>query len=109
VKSRAELIRAIKQAGLTIRVTEHWQPHLKGTTRTPKLYRNSGKRGIQSNGYYFDGVGHDGKLTEMWAEIPPASELRFNEDKTVTFHPNNEKSWTLTFEINGRTLDRCPY
>jgi hypothetical protein len=101
IKSLADLKRAIKLPGLIIKVCEHWQPNLIGTTRTPKAVRNSGKSGIQTNGYYFDGVGHEGKLVEMWAMIPPASQLRFNDGGSVTFYPNTERSWTLAFGVEA--------
>ena len=94
-KSRTDFLRTIKQAGVSIRVITHWQTHLVGTVRTPKIVRNSGKPGIQTNGYYFDGISHAGKPCEMWAAIPPASDLRFNADGSVTFYPEQEKSWTL--------------
>lgn len=101
-KSLADLKRVIRQPGLVIHVVQHWQPHLCGTSRKPKALRSSGKRGIQTNGYYFDAIGRDGKLEEMWAPLPPASELRFNEDGTVTFHPDSERGWTLRFDrVNG--------
>lgn len=104
--SRASLIRAIKP-GVIIRVLEHWQEYLRGTERTPKVIRNSGKSGIQTNGYYFDGQRpkdhwKDGPHTEMetvemWADIPAASKLRFNPDGSVTFYPDTDRSWTLAF------------
>lgn len=99
IDSVAALKRAIKP-DTSIKVIEHWQPHLKGTTRHPLAVRKSGKRGIQTNGYYFAGTGQDGKACEMWAEIPKASELKFNGDNSVTFHPGTERSWTLAFEIS---------
>lgn len=98
MKSRADIIRAIREAKVSIKVVAHWQPQLVGTIRTPKVIRNNGKRGIQTNGYWFDGVSHSGKATEMWAELPPAAYLRFNEDGTVTFHPDQPTNWTLQFE-----------
>jgi hypothetical protein len=97
IRSRAELLRTIKTPNLQIQVLNHWQEHLRGTTRIPKAIRNSGKPGIQTNGYYFDSVDKDGKPCEMWAEFPPASKLAFNQDGTVTFHPGTDRQWTLAF------------
>ena len=98
IMSRAALVRAIHDPRIVIRVSDHWQPQLIGTERKPKATRNSGRKGIQTNGYYFDGPGRDGRICEMWADIPPASELRFNND-SVTFHPDTERSWTLEFSF----------
>jgi hypothetical protein len=87
-----------------LRVRNHWQPQLVGTTRTPKAIRNGGKPGIQTNGYWFDGPNHDGKTVEMWASIPPASQLRFNDDGSVTFYPDTDRSWTLEFTAPGNGI-----
>lgn len=99
--SRADLARALQIPGILITVVEHWQPRLVGTTRTPKAKRKSGRPGVQTNGYYFDGPNLDGTIVELWAELPKASELRFNHDGTVTFYPAGlgeaSKSWTLRF------------
>lgn len=99
VGNRAELVRAIKEPGLVI--TNHWQPRLSGSTRRPKTVRNGGKRGIQTNGYWFDGIDKNGGPCEMWAEIPKASELFFHGDGVVTFHPGTERSWKLAFGKDG--------
>lgn len=97
--SRAGLMRAVNFDGVSIQVVNHWQPHLVGTVRVPLNVRNGGKKGIQTNGYWFRGLSHDGKECDLWAEIPAAKELQFNADGTVTFHPGQEKSWTLKFEL----------
>lgn len=104
IRNLAELKRAITPE-TNISVVHHWQPRLVGTIRRPKAIRNCGKRGIQGNGYYFDGPAHDGSLAELFADLPKkASELRFNEDGSVTFYPDAEElngirhSWTLRFE-----------
>jgi hypothetical protein len=99
IKSLADLKRAVKVPDVVIHVRQHWQVQLNGTMRTPKAVRNSGRPGIQTNGYYFEGVCQDGTVKEMWAPIPKASELRFNADGTVTFHPNDSHSWTLEFAV----------
>jgi hypothetical protein len=90
LNSRASLIRALSVQGLVIRVLKHWQPQLQDTTRSPEK--------VQTNGYFFRGLDVDGKIARMWAPIPKASELAFNVDGSVTFHPNTERSWTLAFE-----------
>jgi hypothetical protein len=103
LKSRADLVRALHIPGVLISVVEHWLPELVATTRTPKARRNkSGRPGIQTNGYWFDSPNLEGKIVEMWAELPKASELRFNHDGTVTFYPAGPKSWTLRFAEGGQ-------
>lgn len=109
VTSLASLKRAIQQ-GATIRVLDHWQPNLIGTTR--KAVK------VQTNGYWFYGPDHSGKSVRMWAEYPKAAELRFNQEGTVTFHPNapecrgsciaelrvpHRHKWTLRFEQESLT------
>lgn len=91
VKNLASLKRAIAMPGISIRVLSHWQPNLSGTTRTPVR--------VQGNGYYFMGMDCKGQTVRMWAELPKSGLLRFNDDGTVTFHPGEEKRWTLAFEI----------
>lgn len=91
MKSLAELKRTIATQGVVIRVREHWQSQLVGTTRTPET--------VQGNGYYFRGPTSTGEVKRMWAETPKASQLRFNEDGSVTYYPDTPKSWTLEFEI----------
>lgn len=89
IRNRAQLLRAIVP-GCVIETIAHFQPQLVGTTRTPTK--------IQTNGYFFSGTTFSGKPDQrMWAEIPKASELRFNDDGTVTFHPGTEKTWTQRF------------
>lgn len=91
IATAAAMKRAIAIPGIQIRVIAHWQPQLVGLVRTPCR--------IQTNGYYFMGPqAQDNKIVEMWAPTPKASELRFNEDGTVTFHPDTNRSWTLSFE-----------
>lgn len=102
VKSLAQMKRLIATPGIEIHVLSHWQQCLVGSIRTPKTLRKNGKTGIQTNGYYFDGPHENYKTkaietTELWAELPPASKLRFNDDGTVTFFPSEERSWTLRF------------
>lgn len=103
ITSRAALVRAISLPGVKIEALKHWQPLLVGTTRTPKTLRAGGKPGIQGNGYYFDGQRPNPKnpaeiqTVEMWADTPPASKLKFNEDGTVTYYPDTNRSWTLRF------------
>ena len=97
--SRAQLIRTLPQPGLVIHVLEHWQPQLAGTSRSPKALRDGGRPGIQTNGYYFDGLKTDGTKAEMWSDIPPASKLRFEPDGTVTFFPGEPRTWRQRFEV----------
>lgn len=91
VNSLASLKRAIATPNVVIRVKEHWQEQLRGTTRTPEK--------IQGKGYFFRGPDWKGEIKRMWAPTPKASELRFNEDGSVTFYPGADKSWTLVFEV----------
>lgn len=93
ITSRAAIVRAIKEPGVVIRVLSHWQAQLVGSTRTPTK--------TQTNGYYFEGLNHELKPCRMWAELPPAVNLKFNDDGTVTFYPDTPKSWTLAFEITA--------
>lgn len=96
IKNRAELLRTIKREGLVIRVVRHFQPHLENTTRTVQK--------AQTNGYFFyadrprNGDGKPERV-RMWAEIPKASSILFCADGEVTFHPGEDKHWTLTFEL----------
>jgi len=90
VNSLASLKRAIAIPGVRIRVIEHWQENLRGTTRTPTK--------VQTNGYYFTGRDWKGTVGRMWCGLPKASELRFNADGSVTFYPDTEKTWTLAFD-----------
>lgn len=99
IESLAGLKRAIATPDVSIRVVDHWQPQLRGTTRKPKAIRSGGKPGIQTNGYWFDGPTHDSTIKEMWAGTPKASHLRFNEDGSVTYYPGTDRSWTLAFEL----------
>lgn len=103
IKNLAELKRALTIANIVIRVLEHWQPNLKGTTRTPIAVRKNGKPGVQTNGYYFMGPKQDGTIVEMWCALPKASELRFEENGAVTFYHGTDRNWTLSFEI-GETV-----
>lgn len=104
VTSLASMRRAIAE-GATIRVLEHWQPQLVGTTRKAIA--------VQGNGYWFYGRNTLGQNVRMWAEYPKAAQLRFNRDGTVTFYPEvvtctgscteaggteHRHSWTLRFE-----------
>jgi hypothetical protein len=98
VSSLASLKRAIAVSNVCIRVLKHWQSQLEGTTRTPIVVRKNGKPGVQTNGYYFVGRDYKGAIAEMWCPLPKATELAFNEDGSVTFYPNTERSWTLLFE-----------
>lgn len=91
IKNRAELIRTLKREGLVIRVVHHWQEHLANTTRTVQK--------AQTNGYLFYADDREGKRVRMWAEIPPASHILFGADGEITFHPGDDKSWTLTLEV----------
>lgn len=97
IESLAGLKRALAIPFVQITVTEHWQPQLRGSTRIPLYTRANGKPGVQSNGYYFMGFNSAGELREMWCDLPKASQLRFNADGTVTFHPDTDRSWTLSF------------
>jgi hypothetical protein len=90
VDSLAALKRAIATPNVVIRVLDHWQGQLKGTTRTPIK--------IQTNGYWFMGCDYKGTMCRMFADLPKASQLRFNPDGSVTFHPDTGRSWTLQFE-----------
>jgi hypothetical protein len=91
VSSRAALIRAFSTPNVVIRVVDHWQEQLRGTTRTPEK--------VQGNGYYFRAADSTGKIVRMWAMTPKVSELQFNPDNTVTFFPNTTHKWTLAFEL----------
>lgn len=92
IKTLAEMKRAISTPDIQIKVTHHWQLQLIGTTRSPET--------VQGNGYYFRAPqARDGKIVRMWAATPKASELRFNDDGTVTFYPDTNRSWTLSFEV----------
>jgi hypothetical protein len=93
ITSLASLKRAVAIPNVVIRVLDHWQDNLKKTTRTPTK--------VQTNGYFYDGPDRTGKVVRMWAPIPKASELRFNPDGSVTFHPATERSWTLSFEVHN--------
>lgn len=91
INSVAAFKRAIAEPNTVIRVIEHWQPQLKGTTRKPTK--------VQGNGYWFQGPRFsDGKIERMWAPIPKASDLKFNDDGSVTFHPASQKTWTIVVE-----------
>jgi hypothetical protein len=59
--------------------------------------RNNSRPGVQTNGYWFDGPNREGKIIEMWADLPKAAELSFNHDGTVTFYPARDRQWTLRF------------
>lgn len=100
VNSLASLKRAIATPNVVIRVLQHWQPQLRGTTRTPIVTRANGKPGVQTNGYYFLGANLQGETKELWCFLPKVSDLRFNSDGSVTFHPDTDRSWTLSFEAN---------
>lgn len=89
IHSLAAMRRAVSTPGVRIEVVEHWQPHLRGTSRTPDK--------VQNNGYRWLGTNRDGKVVQLWCHYPKASELAFNDDGTVTFHPGTEKSWRLRF------------
>ena len=91
IKTLASLKRAISTPNILIRVVAHWQPQLQGTERAPTR--------IQTNGYYFMGPNNQNEIKEMWAETPKASQLRFNEDGSVTYFPETNRSWTLSFEV----------
>ena len=96
IKNLASLKRAIASPGVQIKVIAHWQPQLVGTVRTPET--------VQGNGYFFRGPqASDGKVVRMWAETPKASQLRFNPDNTVTYYPDTERSWTLSFSMPETT------
>lgn len=91
VTSLASVKRAIAVPNVCIRVVEHWQEQLRGTTRTPTK--------VQTNGYYYNGPNREGKIVRMWCELPKAAQLRFNPDGSVTFYPDTDRSWTLAFEL----------
>ena len=77
--------------------------------RQRKIDRDDFKRRIramQTNGYWFNGPTHDGTIKRMWADTPKASHLRFNDDGTVTYYPNTERSWTLAFEAIPTVSER---
>lgn len=96
IDSLAALKRAIKIPGVRIQVLEHWQEKLRNTVRTPIVTRASGKPGVQTNGYYFLDAGR-----EMWCALPKVTELEFNIDGSVTFHPKTDRSWRLLFEVQS--------
>jgi hypothetical protein len=74
-----------------IEVVDHWQPQLVGTVRTPER--------VQTNAYSFHAPKYNDpeQIVESWCYYPKASELRFNDDGTVTFYPDADRSWTLRF------------
>lgn len=91
MKTLADLKRAVNAPDTIIRVVSHWQPQLVGTTRKPF--------DVQTNGYWFMGPQlADNRIVRMWAPFPKASQLRFNEDGTVTFFPDEKITWTQAFE-----------
>lgn len=89
----ADMKRAVSIPGINIEVVSHWLPYLVGTERTPEK--------VQGNGYWFMSPKDDGTIVRMWAQHPPASQLRFYGDDRVTFHPDTPKCWTLRFVNPG--------
>lgn len=90
-RSLAAMRRLVETPDVLIIVLEHWQERLRGTTRIPKR--------VQTGAYTFMAPNREGQVTEQWCYYPKASELRFNADGSVTFHPGTEKSWTLAFAV----------
>lgn len=91
VRSLAEMKRVVATPGVEILAVEHWQPHLRGLTRTPVR--------VQSNAYTFMAANYKGEIVEQWGYYPKAAELRFNDDGTVTFYPDTARSWRLAFAV----------
>lgn len=89
VRSRAAITNALK-AGARVRVLAHWKEYQVNTVRIPTK--------IQTNGYWCDCPDADGTMVRMFSDLPPASELRFNDDGSVTYHPDKKISWTVQFE-----------
>jgi hypothetical protein len=89
VTSLAGLRRAVATPGVLITALEHWQPHLVGVVRRPET--------IQRNAFAWIGKDRNGQEVRLWCYYPPAKDLAFNPDGTVTFYPGTEKSWRLRF------------
>jgi hypothetical protein len=96
ITNLAELKRAIVTPGVRIRFVDHWQERLKNTVSVSVR--------IQRYGHWFMGPDYKGAIVEMWAPTPKASELQFNVDGSVTFHPNTTQSRTLLSEIESHML-----
>ena len=87
VYSLADIRRAVATPGVIIESVRHWQKRIpSGHLRQPEK--------VQNNGFFYR---LDGERN--WCPYCKASELGFNEDGTVTFHPGHEHGWTFRFHV----------
>ena len=88
LNSLTDIKRALKIPGLTIKVIDHWQSQLEGTTRVPIKVMSDGR-------YTFKGP--DGRTMWSGMSVQKARDLKFYGDDRVRYYPGTERSWLVQF------------